>query len=80
MDLKNKANDVLELSNCPTPANGVIKKLRVSDEIWALMQSQAQTLGVDYRKFGRTQAEQDEAFEFLTELEVHIPVEIERDA
>ncbi|KAF9457223.1 hypothetical protein BDZ94DRAFT_1342331 [Collybia nuda] len=43
MDLKNKANDVPELSNRPTPANGVIKKLRVSDEIQVLMQSQVQT-------------------------------------
>ncbi|KAK7022507.1 hypothetical protein R3P38DRAFT_3317690 [Favolaschia claudopus] len=58
----------------------LLKALRISEDAKLVIDQQARSLGLDCRRFGPEQIQQDEALELITSLNMHIPTEVKRDA
>ncbi|KAK7014180.1 hypothetical protein R3P38DRAFT_3322138 [Favolaschia claudopus] len=62
------------------PLTSLLKALRISEDAKLVIDQQARSLGLDCRRFGPEQIQQDEALELITSLNMHIPTEVKHDA
>jgi hypothetical protein len=56
--LKTRASKVPSVPNKVPAVDGILKKLKVSPDVRAIMQAHILAVGLDYRRFGRAQDEQ----------------------